>query len=118
MPQVPLGLVNGVATRIIWPPSRWTKLSNKIPPGRNPFHITSAEPFVEKDGNNDVKNEIENKNMLDIKETTKLNVDNENCKVHPKPEREGSSNVMLRNGSENTQTHASNIISVEAAQLK
>ena len=34
--------MNGVATRIVWPPSRWGKLPTQLPVGRNPFVHTSV----------------------------------------------------------------------------
>ncbi|XP_028414443.1 mitochondrial inner membrane protease subunit 2-like [Dendronephthya gigantea] len=40
---VPLGLVNGVATRTVWPPSRWAKLTKQLPLGRNPFDISGGD---------------------------------------------------------------------------
>jgi sugar-specific transcriptional regulator TrmB len=135
--------VNGVATRIIWPPSRWAKLTSELPSGRNPFDHTneekddvisdvrdsvkedvicdvrdSVEDDVISDVRDAIKNDIRSDIISDIQETitSKMDdtdIDSKTLRVDTKSELTGSSNV-LTNLPQNARRHASDITSVEA----
>ncbi|CAB4012187.1 mitochondrial inner membrane protease subunit 2 [Paramuricea clavata] len=140
---VPLGLVNGVATRIIWPPSRWAKLTSELPSGRNPFDHTNEEKddvisdvrdSVKEDVICDVRDSVEDDVISDVRDTVKNDVrsdvigdiqetitskmddgdiDSKTLRVNSKSELTGSSNV-LTNLPQNARRHVSDITSVEA----
>jgi hypothetical protein len=123
--------VNGVATRIIWPPSRWAKLTSELPSGRNPFDHTNeekddvisdvrdcVEDDVISDVRNTVKKDVRSDVVGDIQETitSKMDdtdIDSKTLRVDTKSELTGSSNV-LTNLPQNARRHASDITSVEA----
>ena len=123
--------MNGVATRIIWPPSRWAKLTSELPSGRNPFDHTneekddvisdvrdSVEDDVISDVRNTVKKDVRSDVVGDIQETitSKMDdtdIDSKTLRVDTKSELTGSSNV-LTNLPQNARRHASDITSVEA----
>lgn len=72
-----MGLVNGVATSVIWPPSRWAKLSNQIPSGRNPFDLTNVKVLDEDDVISDVRDTLSDDLICDVRISDKCDVRND-----------------------------------------
>ena len=112
--------MNGVATRVIWPPSRWAKLTSELPYGRNPFDIIGEhgkQDGVKNDVKSDtinegvrVENDIRNDVISDVKETHRSKSDVESNVLCSNLEHAELNNVLI-NLPENVRRHASDIAS-------
>ena len=48
-PQVSLGLIHGKASHIIWPPNRWQRIEQSLPPERGPLLNWNTTPKEDED---------------------------------------------------------------------
>jgi hypothetical protein len=95
--------VNGVATRVIWPPSRWAKLTSQLPCDRNPFGIHNH-----KDAEDNVIEQFKDDVIGDVH--SKIEVESNDSQSKTKSDLVDSSKV-LKNLPQNVRRHASDIAS-------
>lgn len=88
-----MGLVNGVATKVIWPPSRWGELSNQLPKGRNPFDITTEEHSGDDDVIADVIDDVIGKVRNDDDDCVTCDVGNDSIDINDIPKTTSNSNI-------------------------
>ena len=64
-PKVSIGLINGLATRIIWPPKRWTKIERNVKEDRLPIK-TFANRTLRRFDTDEDENSSTNDNIYKI----------------------------------------------------
>ena len=106
--------MNGVATRIVWPPFRWGQLSNQLPVGRNPFNRNTEFENRETGllvNNKDIDNVIEHlseASLSDSKEhKSDISISSDSSPTRVGKETSTKSSNLLTHLPQNTLRHAS-----------